>query len=384
MGALAAISTHDAAVLLAVVGARLIIPLFIFRYPLPAILAAMVIDAADQSIFQQATSLDLTGYQSYDKALDVYYLAIAYTASMRNWASPFTFQVSAFLWYYRLIGVAAFELTQARWLLLVFPNTFEYFFDAIEAIRLRWDPGRLTRRTIVLIAAGIWIFIKLPQEWWIHIAQLDTTDLIKEQILGVPADTPWGTAFAENPWVYGVIVILVVVVFLLVRFIRRRLPPGLWATSFRSDTVNAHLGWLPTGPEPRRTQVLTWSLAEKVVLVGLTSVIFFTVYPDSEAGAPTVFLVAALTVVVNAAVAHVGARTGHLPHSALGLFAATFAVNIASLVLFANLATGAGTPVSIRDVAFFALLIAVLLTCYERARRHRLRCEGGATLQPAG
>ena len=43
-------------------------------------------------------------------------------------------------------------------------------------------------------AAFIWIFIKLPQEYWIHVAQLDTTDLIKEDILGVPSDTPWGEA----------------------------------------------------------------------------------------------------------------------------------------------------------------------------------------------
>jgi hypothetical protein len=119
MGALGAISTHDAAVLVAVVGARLIIPLLIFRYPLPAILAAMVIDAADQSIFQQATSLDLTGYQSYDKALDVYYLSLAYLSMMRNWVSRDGFDVGRFLYYYRLVGVVLFEQTQIRALLLV-------------------------------------------------------------------------------------------------------------------------------------------------------------------------------------------------------------------------------------------------------------------------
>ena len=48
-------------------------------------LAALVIDGLDQTIFQTFTSLDLSGYQSYDKALDVYYLSIAYTATLRNW-----------------------------------------------------------------------------------------------------------------------------------------------------------------------------------------------------------------------------------------------------------------------------------------------------------
>ena len=34
--------------------------------------------------------------------------------------------------------------------------------------------------TVIISTALIWVFIKLPQEWWIHIAQLDMTDFIKE------------------------------------------------------------------------------------------------------------------------------------------------------------------------------------------------------------
>ena len=72
-------------VFIVVVLARLLVPLLIPRFALPAILAALVIDAADQTIFQQFTDLDLEGYQGYDKALDVYYLAIAYLSTFRNW-----------------------------------------------------------------------------------------------------------------------------------------------------------------------------------------------------------------------------------------------------------------------------------------------------------
>ncbi|CAN5834602.1 hypothetical protein BH24CHL4_BH24CHL4_26400 [soil metagenome] len=75
-----------------VVGLRIIVPLFIPRFPLPAILKAMVIDAADQTIFLSYTSLDLVNYQSYDKALDVNYLAIAFLATMRNWTNPHAFK----------------------------------------------------------------------------------------------------------------------------------------------------------------------------------------------------------------------------------------------------------------------------------------------------
>ena len=44
-------------------------------------------DGIDQSIFQ-AFGYDPPGYQGYDKAMDVYYLAIAYLSTLRNWVSP--------------------------------------------------------------------------------------------------------------------------------------------------------------------------------------------------------------------------------------------------------------------------------------------------------
>ena len=75
-------------VFVVVVLLRFLVPLAIPRFPLPAILAALVLDAADQSIFQMFTDDPLPGYQTYDKALDVYYLAIAYMSTMRNWRDP--------------------------------------------------------------------------------------------------------------------------------------------------------------------------------------------------------------------------------------------------------------------------------------------------------
>ena len=73
----------------AIVLARLFVPLLIPRYPL-VIIVALVLDAVDGSLLEQFTTVD-TGpdgpYQSFDKALDIYYLAIAYVATMRNWTS---------------------------------------------------------------------------------------------------------------------------------------------------------------------------------------------------------------------------------------------------------------------------------------------------------
>jgi hypothetical protein len=117
--------TMDLIVFVVVVAARLLVPLAIPRFPLPAEIAAMLLDAADQTIFQTFTDLNLDWYQGYDKALDVYYLSIIYLATLRNWTNLFAFEASRFLYYYRLVGVVIFETTHVRAVLLIFPNTFE-------------------------------------------------------------------------------------------------------------------------------------------------------------------------------------------------------------------------------------------------------------------
>ena len=163
-------------VFVAVVGARFLVPLLIPRFPLPAIIACLVLDAADQSIFQ-AFGFDPPGYQSYDKAMDVYYLAIAYLSTLRNWTSLPAFQVSRFLYFYRLVGVVAFELTQVRGRCCWSSRTPSSTSSSPTRRSARaGDPARCSMRCWVVVAAAIWVFIKLPQEWWIHVAQLDFTD----------------------------------------------------------------------------------------------------------------------------------------------------------------------------------------------------------------
>src|SRR4051794_12887256 len=166
---LAALATDDRAIVAAIVLARLALPLLIPRIPL-VILGALVLDALDNSLLGWFTAVDLGpdgSYQSVDKALDIYYLAIAYLSTLRNWTSRPAFHVGQALFYYRLVGVLAFEALDSRAMLLVFPNTFEYFFIAYEALRTRFDPQRCSARWWVLLAAAIWIVIKLPQEYWI-------------------------------------------------------------------------------------------------------------------------------------------------------------------------------------------------------------------------
>ncbi len=94
-----------------VVASRFLVPLAIPRFPFPAILVALVIDAADQTIFA-AFDVEPDNYQGYDKALDIYYLTIAYVSTHPELDRRRRVPVGQFLWYYRLIGVVAFELTR--------------------------------------------------------------------------------------------------------------------------------------------------------------------------------------------------------------------------------------------------------------------------------
>jgi hypothetical protein len=331
-----------------VVGTRFLLPLLIPRYPLPAIIGCLVVDGIDQSVFQ-AFGYDPPGYQGYDKAMDVYYLAIAYLATLRNWTSPGAFEVGRFLYFYRLVGVVAFELLDNRALLLIFPNTFEYFFIAYEVVRSRWDPLRFVRRWWIVAAGLIWVFIKLPQEYWIHIAQLDVTDTLAEY------DWAW-------PLLIGALLVLVAVLWFVVR---PRLREPDWPLRLAADplpeamgTADQRAAWRATS-----TRVRSWVTAEKVALVGLLSVIFAQTLPGVRASNLELFVGTAVLVVVNAALALAAARRALTTENLLVAFGVRLLVN-AGLVLAARLVLGAGDIKEI-NALFFLMLLSLVTTMHD-------------------
>jgi hypothetical protein len=355
-----------------VVAARVLVPLAIPRFPLPAMLAALVIDGVDQTIFQTFTHLDLSGYQSYDKALDVYYLSIAYVATLRNWVHLDAFGVSRFLYYYRLVGVVAFELTQVRALLMVFPNTFEYFFDAYEAVRVRWNPLRMSRRLVIGLAAFIWIFIKLPQEWWIHVAQLDMTDTIKTRVFGVPLTASWADAFAARPWVLVVTAVAVVALVVAAWWvITRRLP-----AADRPPTFDANKGQ-PRIPDARVDEVrrreagrvVSHEVGEKIALIGLVSIVFGQMLPGIDTSPFQIAAGVAVVIVVNALVADWLVRRAIVlgRYSVVGQFVVTTAVNI-GIVLVGQLVLDVLRGQTLEHALVFVLLLSLIGTLYDRYR----------------
>lgn len=360
----------DGTIVGVVLAFRLVVPLFIPRWTLPALLASLVIDGLDGGIFEAYTNVDMDWYQSYDKALDIYYLALTYLAVRRNWPGRFSLRLAAGLWYYRLVGVLAFELTGARWLLLVFPNTFEYFVIAIEVVRTRWNPTRLTRRALIATAATIWIVVKLPQEWWIHVAQLDFTDEFARVVLGVEPGDGLGAGFANRPWVAVALVALVAALALGLRWLWPRLPAPDWALTFDADRVASMIGWVPgtarTTASPTWRPVL-WNrrLGEKILLTGLVSVIMFEVYPGPEGSPMEVFVVVALVVIANAAISVARARAGRPRRSAPAAWGAALLVNGSALLLFTALVGGRTGVLSWADAVFFTYLITLIVGLYD-------------------
>jgi len=366
------IENTDWLVFWVVAAARILIPLTIPLFPLPGIIASFVLDAIDQTIFQQFHGLYLENYQGYDKALDIYYLTIAYISTMRNWTSFIAFQVSRFLFYWRLLGIVLFELTQLRVLLFIFPNTFEYFFIFYEIYHLRWDPKRMSKKFWVAAAALIWIVVKLPQEYWVHIRQTDTTDWIKTSVYNVPVNTSWSEILKTQPAIFLIGVIVIGLVLAVIWwFIKQKLPPADRALAF---TAYAH--------QPAFTieqvrgdminlvkRVVNVALLEKITLVTLVSIIFAQVLPGVRATDLQLAVGVAIIVILNTVLSQLFAQRGFGIKYAIQQFIGLAFANSLVMLTYSILRTIYELPVRFANAIFFVLLFSLLITLFDQYRQ---------------
>jgi hypothetical protein len=256
--------------------------------------------------------------------------------------------------------VLLFEILGFRWLLMAFPNTFEYFFIAYCVIQTRWNPSRLTHRAVIGLAAFIWIFIKLPQEWWIHVAQNDFTDFMKETVFGVEPDSSWSDAFSNRPGVLLAIVLVIVGIAVVAWRLRKRLPTADW--SFGVDMNRTDVTVRRAEPVP--TSMLAGVL-EKVALIGLVGAIFANVL-EVDTTAVQIIGATLLVVLANAGLSiWLAGRGVHWSSLALE-FVVIGAVNTLLLIVYASLV---GDGELDRSLAlFFGLLLTVLIVLYDLYR----------------
>src|SRR5690606_26473758 len=137
---------------------------------------------------------------------------------------------------------------------------------AIELIKVARNPFALRRAQLLALAAAIWIFVKLPQEWWLHIAQLDFTDEAQALI-------------AARPGVAAALSAAALLVGMGLWRLTALLPPREWSATLSADAQGDELGW----PEPpavaRPSAFFGWSFVEKAVLVTLVTLIFEEILP---------------------------------------------------------------------------------------------------------
>ena len=349
----------DMVIFWAVVMARFLVPLTIPKYPLPGIIASLVIDAVDQTIFQTFTTLSLEGYQAYDKALDIYYLAITYLSTLRNWSNLYAFKIGRFLFYYRLIGVALFEITGLRYLLLIFPNTFEYFFIFYEIVRLKWNPKVLTKTKLINAVILIWIFVKLPHEYWIHIAKMDVTDWISANPVNIIFLIGWAAVLCFMGW-----------------WILRDLPPAHPGLSVAADYKDFPY-YCPQAKKIKDNYTskeffddfIHHELIEKIFLVSLLSLIFAQILPGVKASTFQVTLGTIFLVVINTEISQWFARRGNSWKSNLEEFTVMCLVNLGIVLIFDFIIVMSRGSINVPDTLFFILLLTLNVTLYDRFRR---------------
>ena len=236
---------------------------------------------------------------------------------------------------------------------------------------MRWDWKRMGKWTVIVSAVLIWVFIKLPQEWWIHIAQLDMTDFIKETLFGASADASWGAAIANRPWVLvAAIAAFALIGFICYWIVTRKAPKFDHGPRFKADPLPPEC----QGPELYRTvrateKLFDRALLEKIVLTGLISVIFAQYLLSDDIRSVSVLAFVALFVALNGMVSQWLARRGRSWTSVATELVAMFVVNfgiVGVLAFFQRVVGIVDTRTPLGKTLFFVFLFTVITVLFDR------------------
>ena len=175
---------------IAVIGVvRVLGSLGVLRWAFVGGLIAVAVDFSDLFLKNLLDFGGLHDYQRFDKLADLVYMGCFLWVS-RRWRGPAkTWSVALFA--FRIIGLVAFEATEARWLLLAFPNIFEFWYLANAGL-LHWRPARvLDRRAAALLLMAL-LPLKLFQEYALHYGKwLDDFSAIEAVEAIWEWTTPW-------------------------------------------------------------------------------------------------------------------------------------------------------------------------------------------------
>ena len=139
--------------------------LLVLRWALAGSLLAVAIDLSDLFMMNLLDMGGVRNYQSLDKWLDLTYMATFLWVTLR-W-SPQLRNISIILFCFRIVGVIMFEIIGNRWILLAFPNVFEFWFIAIAFYQHYFHQHELTLKNHILLISFL-LVIKEFQEYVLH------------------------------------------------------------------------------------------------------------------------------------------------------------------------------------------------------------------------
>jgi hypothetical protein len=171
----------------AFVAFRVVTALPTLRWPFAGGLFALVTDFSDLFLMDAIGGIE--DYQRLDKLCDLAYMLVFLKVAL-GWGG-LERGIAAALFAYRMLGEVVFELSGARWTLLVFPNVFEFWFVAVAALH-HYRPGAALSRRDAAIAFVALLLGKEAQEYFLHFDRFLDNFTAFDAVTGI-----WRTIFGR-------------------------------------------------------------------------------------------------------------------------------------------------------------------------------------------
>jgi len=147
---------------------RILGSLPVLRWAFVGGVIAVLVDFSDLFLKNLLDLGGLHNYQHFDKLVDQVYLALFLWVAV-GWKAPAR-TVAVALYIYRLPGLLLYFIVDERWILLLFPNVFEFWYLFVAATPHFWKGFQCTFRQAAPVLA-ILTLLKLFQEYVLHVGR---------------------------------------------------------------------------------------------------------------------------------------------------------------------------------------------------------------------
>ena len=205
----------------------------------------------------------------------------------------------------------------------------------------------------------------MPQEYWIHVAKMDTTDWIKANPSNTLLLIGWGLFLLGMTW-----------------WLIRDLPPMKSGFSIAVDYKTFQFD----GPQAKSMRdnytskkffdnFIHYELIEKIGLVSLLIIIFAQILPGVQASGLQIEIAVSFLIVMNTELSQWLVRRGTYWTSIIREFIIMSIVNFGVILAFDFIVARYEGSIYLFDTLFFILLLTLNVTLYDRYRRVQIWSE---------